>query len=168
MAIGDIFLKVEGSRSGPIKGEAQDMLHKSEIDVLAWTWGMQGNASATATAASGRAGANQVALKELVVTKLVDRASTGLMSALRTNEPIKQAVLTARKAGGAKAVEYLTITLSNARISALELEGAGGGEQAAIERVSFAFQKITVEYRGQSESGGSSATSQFETDISPK
>ena len=34
-----MFLKIDGSRQGAIKGEARDAGHKDEIDVLGWTWG---------------------------------------------------------------------------------------------------------------------------------
>ena len=32
----DMFLKIDG-----IKGESKDSKHKDEIDVLAWSWGLQ-------------------------------------------------------------------------------------------------------------------------------
>ena len=42
---GDMFLKVKGAKHGDINGEAQDQKHKNEIEVLAWSWGMQGKAA---------------------------------------------------------------------------------------------------------------------------
>lgn len=164
---GDMFLKIEGTRMGPIKGEAQDQFHRDEIDILSWSWGMAGNASATATAGSRASGANQVSMQELTVTKGFDRASTALMVALRSNEVLKRAALTVRKAGGAKAVEYLVMTLEGARIRSVTLQGSGGGDQPVIEEVSIAFQKIAIEYRGQDTSGGGAAVSRFETDVTP-
>jgi type VI secretion system secreted protein Hcp len=41
MSHGDMFLKVEGTRSGTIKGEANDQSHRDEIDVTGWSWGMR-------------------------------------------------------------------------------------------------------------------------------
>ncbi|ANQ87058.1 Hcp family type VI secretion system effector [Azoarcus olearius] len=168
MASGDMFLKIEGARMGPIKGEAQDALHKDEIDILSWSWGMQGNASATATAGGRSGGASQVSVSELVVSKGFDRASTALLVALRSNEQIKRAVLTMRKAGGPKAVEFLVITMENARIRSVQLSGAGTGDDPVHEQVSISFQKIAVEYRGQEGSGGGNAVSRFETDVTPQ
>lgn len=165
---GDMFLKIEGARMGPIKGEAQDALHKDEIDIDSWSWGMQGNASATATAGGRSNGASQVSVSELVVSKGFDRASTALLVALRANEQIKRAVLTARKAGGAKTVEFLVITLENARIRSVELSGTGGGDDPVREQVAISFQKIAIEYRGQDASGSGAAVSRFETDITPQ
>jgi len=39
---GDMFFKVKGAKHGEINGEALDQKHKNEIEVLAWSWGMQG------------------------------------------------------------------------------------------------------------------------------
>jgi type VI secretion system secreted protein Hcp len=168
MAASDMFLKIEGARTGPIKGEAQDMLHEGEIDIHSWSWGMQGNASATATAGGRTGGASQVSVSELIITKSFDRASTSLLGALRSNEPLKRAVLTARKAGGASAVEFLTMTLENARIRSLELSGSGGDNDPVREQIAISFQKIAIEYRGQESSGGGNAVSRFETDLTPQ
>jgi len=168
MASGDMFLKIEGARMGPIKGEAQDLQHQGEIDIHSWSWGMQGNASATATAGGRTGGASQVSVSELIVSKSFDRASTGLLVALRSNEPIKRAVLTARKAGGASAVEFLNITLENARIRSVELSGSGGGDDPIQEQVAISFQKIAIEYRGQESTGIGNAVSRFETELTPQ
>ena len=164
---GDMFLKIEGARMGPIKGEAQDQLHREEIDIYGWNWGMQGNASATATAGSRSGGASQISVRELVVTKGFDRASTALLVALRANEQLKSVVLTVRKAGGAKAVEYLVMTMENARIRSVDLSGADGSD-TVVEQVAISFLKVAIEYRGQESSGGGNAVSRFETDISPR
>lgn len=164
---GDMFLKIDGARMGPIKGEAQDQAHRDEIDVLSWSWGMEGNASATATAGGRSGGASQVSARELVVVKHFDRASTALLVALRSNEQIKRAVLTVRKAGGVKPVEYLVMTLENARIRSVDMTGSGGADDPVSEQVSISFQKIAVEYRGQDTAGGGGAVSRFETDLTP-
>ncbi len=89
-----MFLMVKGAKYGLIKGEAQDDVHKGEIEVLSWSWGMQAKSSLGGGAASGKA-----SVRDLKIVKKIDSASTALMSALRTNEPIQKAVLTLRKAG---------------------------------------------------------------------
>jgi type VI secretion system secreted protein Hcp len=89
-----MFLMVKGARTGVIKGEAQDEGHKSEIDVLSWSWGMQAKVSLGGGLATGKAN-----VQELKIVKKIDSATTPLMSALRTNEQIQKAVLTVRKAG---------------------------------------------------------------------
>ena len=85
--------------------------------------------------------------------KRVDSASTALMLALRTNEPIQKAVLTLRKAGKSQ-VEYLKITIEQGRVIGLTVEGGDpAGSADVVERVSFSFNKIEVEYVPQGKDG---------------
>ena len=143
-----MFLSVTGARAGPITGESQDSKHKNEIEVLAWSWGMQGKPSLGGGGASGKS-----TIRELRVTKRVDKASTALMSALRTNEPIKVATLTIRKVGKAP-LEYLTIKIEDGRVMSLEIEaGDASNAPALLERVNFSFNKITVDYTPQGPDG---------------
>jgi hypothetical protein len=72
-----MFFKVKGAKHGDINGEAQDQKHKNEIEVLSWSWGMQGKASISTGAATGKA-----TMRELRIVKKVDKASTALMAAL--------------------------------------------------------------------------------------
>jgi type VI secretion system secreted protein Hcp len=160
---GDMFLKVKGAKHGDINGEAQDdnpdnkKNHKGEIEVLSWSWGMQGKSSLGGGGASGKA-----TMRELRILKKVDKSSTALMSALRTNEAIKEAVLTLRKTGGKK-VEYLKITISDGRVMALDVEaGDASGTPTLVERVAFSFNKISVEYTPQGGDGLPQGSTLFE------
>ena len=113
---GDMFLMVKGAKHGLIKGESQDDQHKGEIDVVSWSWGMQAKASIGGGTATGKATIN-----DLRIVKRVDSASTALMLALRTNEPIQKAVLTLRKAGKGQ-LEYLKITIEQGRVISLIID----------------------------------------------
>jgi type VI secretion system secreted protein Hcp len=145
---GDMFLMVKGAKFGLIKGESQDKDHKGEIDVLSWSWGMQAKSSLGGGVATGKSAVN-----ELKILKKVDSASTALMLALRTNESIQKAVLTLRKAGKSQ-LEFLKITIENGRVTNLTIEGGdAGGSANLFERVSFAFNKIEVEYTPQGKDG---------------
>jgi len=143
-----MFLMVKGARTGVIKGEAQDTQHKGEIDILGWSWGMQGKPSLGGGLAGGKS-----TIQDLKIVKKVDSASTGLMLALRTNEPIAKAVLTLRKAGKTQ-LEYLKITIERGRITSLTVDaGDSGGTADVVERVSFSFNKIEVAYVPQGNDG---------------
>lgn len=160
MALGDMFLKVESARQGPIKGETRDATHKDEIQLLQWSWGMRAQ-----TALGGAGPTGKASLHELSVVKRVDCASTALMSAMRSNDLIKKAVLTVRKAGD-DPLEYLKITLQSARITALDVEsGAFGDEAELIEKMSLAYQRISVEYVPQGADGLPRGATMFETEI---
>jgi type VI secretion system secreted protein Hcp len=156
MAIGDMFLKVETARMGVVKGEAGDAKHKGEIDVLSWSWAMSSRAAMAAAGPSGRA-----TLEELKVIKKIDSASTALMSGLRNNDLIRKATLTVRKAGS-DPLEYLKITLQDARITgiALDIENT-----EVVERVQFSFERITVDYVPQGQEGGGRGGMSFEADV---
>lgn len=150
---GDMFLMVKGAMHGLIKGEAQDDQHKGEIEVLSWSWGMQARPSLSGGDASGKA-----TIHDLKIVKKVDSASTALMQALRTNEEIKQAKLTVRKAAGKTPLEYLKITIENGRVTSLTVDvvdkpGASLGPPDVLERVSFSFNKIQVDYVPQGKDG---------------
>jgi type VI secretion system secreted protein Hcp len=151
---GDTFLMVKGASHGLIKGEAQDDKHKDEIEVLSWSWGMQAKPSLGGGTASGKA-----TVHDLKIVKRVDSASTGLMGALRTNEVIQKAVLTVRKAGAKGQLEYLKVTIEQGRVTALTIDivDHSAGQQTAVpdvlERVSFSFNKIEVEYVPQGKDG---------------
>ena len=148
-----MFLMVKGAKHGVIKGESQDDQHKGEIDVLGWSWGMQAKPSLGGGTASGKATIN-----DLRIVKRVDSASTPLMLALRTNEPIQKAVLTLRKSGKGQ-LEYLKITIEQGRVTSLTIDVAKvneadeGGVPQVIEKVSFSFNKIEVEYVPQGKDG---------------
>jgi type VI secretion system secreted protein Hcp len=80
-------------------------------------------------------------------------ASTALMLALRTNEPIQKAVLTLRKAGKTQ-LEYLKVTIEQGRVTALTVDaGDLSGSPDVVERVSFSFNKIEIEYVPQGKDG---------------
>jgi type VI secretion system secreted protein Hcp len=154
---GDMFFKVKGAKHGEINGEALDQKHKNEIEVLAWSWGMQGKSSLGGGVATGKA-----TMRELRITKKVDKSSTALMSALRTNELIKEATLTLRKIGKSP-LEYLIIKIEEGRVMAIDLEaGDAAGSPALLERVSFSFNKISIDYTPQGADGMPQGSTSFQ------
>ena len=161
MAQGDMFLKIESARQGPIKGEAQDENHKDEIDVSDWSWGMQAK-----TTLSGGGDSPKATLNELSIVKQVDSASTGLMAAMRNNDLIKKAVLTVRKAGG-DPHEYFKITIEKGRITSLDVDTSSFVSSGYLsEKLSLAFQKISVEYVPQGREGLPQGSMLFDAEIS--
>lgn len=143
-----MFLMVKGAKHGLIKGESQDDQHKGEIDVVSWSWGMQGKSGVGGGTATGKA-----TVHDLKIVKRVDSASTALMLALRTNEPIQKAVLTLRKAGKGQ-LEYLKITIEQGRVMSLMIDTVEtSGSPDVYEKVSFSFNKIEVQYVPQGKDG---------------
>lgn len=161
MSQADMFLKIEGTRQGPIKGDSVDPNHTDEIEVLGWDWGMDVSAASFAAAQA------RTTMKELVVRKRVDRATTALMSALRANEPLKKAVLSVRKAGGASSVDYLKITIEKARVMSHRIGAFTDGSPDVQEELRLAFFKVNVQYQPQTAQGGGGGATTFETEITP-
>jgi type VI secretion system secreted protein Hcp len=156
----DIFLHVKTKRAGKIKGEACAAEHEDDIVVRAWTWGL----AAGSAIGSGQATARR-SYKQLAIVKGIDSASTALMSALATNDEVKEARLAMRKAGDEQ-VDYFAIVLGGARVAAIDIDVDSGG--TPVERVQFTFTKIEVEYRRQESSGQAGASSVFVDEVLPR
>jgi len=158
---GDMFLSVKGQKSGVIKGEAADAKHANEIEVVSWSWGMQGKPSLGGGNPSGKA-----VIQELKIVKNVDSASTPLMAAMRANELITTAKLVVRKAGKTP-LEFLKVTIQDGRVTSIALDGGDGpAGPELVERVSFSFNKITIEYVPQGKDGQGGASTMFEDQFS--
>jgi type VI secretion system secreted protein Hcp len=148
----DAYLRLTAKRAGRIKGEARAPDHADDIEVRAWNWSVQAtSAIGTVTAVARRS------YSALTVHKQVDCATTALMSALASNDEIKEAVLSCRKSGG-DPFDFLVIKLAGARIT--QVAHAVGDD--AGETVTLSFNKVTVEYRSQLAGGGAGPTSVFE------
>jgi type VI secretion system secreted protein Hcp len=155
----DVYLHVQTARAGKVKGEATGAGHADDIDVLSWSWGL----TATSALGSKQATARR-SYSALTVTKRIDQASTALMSALATNDAVKEAKLTLRRAGGDQD-DFFIITLKGARITSLQHQGEGDGETR--ETVTIAFTKIEVEYRLQKATGQRGGAAIFNDEILP-
>ena len=97
--------------------------------MLSWSWGMQGRATHGGGTATGKA-----IVRELKIVKRVDSASTALMSALRSNEMITEAVLTLRKAGKGQ-LEFLKITIEQGRLTGLTSRPATRAEAPSSSKI---------------------------------
>lgn len=159
MSNGDMFLKIDGTRSGVIKGEANDSAHPNEIDIVSWSWGMRAG-----SAMGGAGSAARTAMDAVTINKQVDSASTALMSVMRSNELIKKAVLTVRKAGTVP-IEYFILTIENARITSYDVGTAPGADHIMNEKITFSFQKISIDYHPQDSTGARRGGSNFSADV---
>ncbi len=153
----DAYLSVRTKRAGELKGEVAVKGHENSIDVHGFEFGV----AASSAIGSGQATARRQ-YKHLVVMKRLDSSSTSLMSALATNDEIKELKLSLRKPGLGQE-DFFTITLSGARVVGLDIDFDAGGE--TVERASFAFTKIDVEYRVQGADGILGAASTFADEL---
>jgi len=153
----DAYLSVRTKRAGELKGEVSAKGHENSIEVHGFEFGV----AASSAIGSGQATARRQ-YKHLVVMKRLDSSSTSLLSALSTNDEVKELKLALRKPGDGQE-DFFTITLAGARVVGVDLDFDAGGD--AVERASFAFTKIDVEYRVQGANGILGAASTFTDEL---
>src|SRR5262245_41740755 len=150
----DTFAKI-----GDIKGESLDAKHKDEVDMLSWSWGLSNETSGPGPGGGGAAG--KPSFKDLQFTHVIDKASPGFMTACATGQHIKDATITARKAGHAQQ-EYLIIKMNEVVITNVALASTG---DPPIESVTLQFGKIDLEYRPQKQDGSLDTGVHFKFDL---
>ncbi|MBK7614613.1 MAG: type VI secretion system tube protein Hcp [Vitreoscilla sp.] len=155
----DAYLHVQTKRAGKIKGEVVSEGHTDDIAVVGWNWGLTAASAVGSTQATGRR-----SYTALTIHKRVDAATTALMSALATNDEVKEAKLTLRRAGGQQD-DYFIIKLAGARITSVQHVGDETG--GTHETVAIAFNKVEVEYKPQKSTGLRSGSSMFMDEILP-
>lgn len=143
---GAIFLKVDG-----IEGESQFKGHENEIDVLSWSWGVSQTGT---THVGGGSGAGKANVGDLSIQHSVDKASPNLLQYCFLGKHIPSAVLTQRKAGGDKSLDFLTIKMKDLIISSVNAGGSDGSGERPTESLSLNFAEVSVIYKEQDEKGG--------------
>ena len=149
----DVFLKL-----GDIKGESKDSKHAGEIDVLSWSWGISQTGS---MAHGGGGGAGKANFSDVSIMHALDKASPVLMKACATGEHIKEATLTARKAGKGQQ-EYLIVKMNDILITSVQ---PSGSSEDPMESFSLQASKVDLEYKPQKEDGSLDAGLHFKYDI---
>jgi type VI secretion system secreted protein Hcp len=139
----DYFLQIDG-----ISGESSDSKHKNEIQLEVFSWGETNSGGGPG---GGGGGAGKVQMQDVAFTMTVNKASPRLLLACATGKHIKQAVLTARRAGKSQQ-EFLVFKFRDVIITSYQ---TGGSAQADVpfDQVSLGFSKIEMEYRPQKPDG---------------
>jgi type VI secretion system secreted protein Hcp len=152
----DMFLKLDG-----VTGESKDKTHTKDIDLLSWSWGMSNSGSAHE---GGGAGSGKVNVQDVSVTKYIDSSSPKLMLACCNGTHYATALLTVRKAGGDKPVEYVKIKMQEVLITSVTT-GGSGGEDRLTENVKLNFAKVNLDYVPQDDKGAPGTVIPFGWDI---
>jgi len=135
----DMFLDIEGE----IQGESQDAVHKDEIDVLAWSWGMSQSGSFHV---GGGGGAGKANFQDISVTKYIDKSSPTLMLYASNGDHFTKAELVVRKVTEKSGIEFEKITMLDVLVTSVST-GGSGGEDRLTENVTFNFREVKVEYK---------------------
>ncbi len=138
------YLSVKGQKQGVINGDVTAANWKNSIEVLSFSFG----AASPHDVATGMA-TGKVQFSPFVVTKQIDKSSPQLFQALTTGEnlpDVKLSLVGTDKTG--KDLAYYTVTLTNAVITGITDSYSPSDGMPPHEEVSFAYQKIQVEYAG--------------------
>src|SRR5262249_33668395 len=139
----DFFLKIDG-----IEGESNDAKHNKEIQVDSWS--LSERQSGT-MADGGGGGAGKVKMNDVSFSGKVSKASPRLWLTCASGEHIKNAVLTARKAGKDQQ-DYLKVTFTDVIVSSYQT-GGNGSAKVPVESITLNFAKMEFEYRVQNADG---------------
>lgn len=145
MALVDYFLKIDG-----IPGESPDAKHPDEIQLLSFSFGE--SQAGTMSFGSG-GGAGKVQMQDFHFTMNVNKSSPKLFLACATGTHIKNAVLTARKAGKDQQ-DYLKVTFTDLLISSFTTSGDANANSLPNDSCSFNFVKVEWDYKIQNTDGG--------------
>src|SRR3954465_4827653 len=111
----DAFLKIDG-----VSGESNDRVHKDEIEISSFSWGV----SQLGSNGGGTGGAARKAVfQDIHFTSSVNKSSPLLMRSCATREHLKKAVLPVRKAGGNQN-EYYVIKPQDCLVSSYQSGGS--------------------------------------------
>ena len=97
-------------------------------------------------------------LKDLVITKTLDKSSPKLAEACASGQHFTKVELLCRKAGSTGTNNYYTVTLEDCFISSYSVSSGGsgsggGGEPLPTESISFNYTKIEWRYEKQDPAG---------------
>lgn len=137
-----MFLVLNGSRQGAIKGESTVQGHQQSIDLVAWSWGMSQDVHALVHQGSKATG------HPMTFSKRIDTATTAILSAMKSAEVIGEATLTCVDNGGEAPIEYLKIKLKKGRICHYTIASNLDGVREVSETFSMIFKEIEVQYTG--------------------
>jgi type VI secretion system secreted protein Hcp len=152
----DYFLKIDG-----IPGESLDAKHKDEIQVLSFSFG---ESQAGTMAFGGGGGAGKVQMQDFQFMMNVNKASPTLFLACADGRHIKQAVLSARKAGKDQQ-DYMKVTLGDLMVSSFNTNGAGNANALPLDSISLNFATVEIEYKVQNQDGSLGAGTKVKYDL---
>jgi type VI secretion system secreted protein Hcp len=155
------FLKIDG-----IEGDSLDKVHKGEIDVESWSWGVVNEGSPDS---GGGGGAGRASFQDFHFVGKISKASPQLFLSCATGVHHKVATLSGRRAGGDKASgDFLKYKLSDVQVTSVQ--HAEGGSDLPIEQFSLNYGRFEITFTPQNPDGspGSPISAGFDLKINKK
>jgi type VI secretion system secreted protein Hcp len=140
-----------------IPGDAASRDYPNQIDVTAFSVGVNEDRSTIVTQAGGNGGgggASKPAFSEFSIQHHIDRASPFLLTSAASGQLYPWAVLTVTKAGGAAAhtFEYLRYCMTGVQITKVSTSYTGP-DDPILERFGLGYRTIVETYNGQKPTG---------------
>jgi type VI protein secretion system component Hcp len=140
-----LFMKLTGSSSGWVKGEAQVVNFKDQIELTNWKWTLAGK--------RGSVGGEPSIFG---FSKLMDRSTTAMLSAMRNGEPMT-AVIAMEESS--RDQFRLIVTLESVLITQYGFATQIGDTLGDIEEDwEFDYESVRFDYRPNAKEGMSMAT----------
>ena len=154
----NMFLKLTN-----INGESRDHTHAGEIEIHDWEWGMDNAASFRLNPDDAT---KQTQTQHLIVHKVFDKSSTGLLKFCANGAKIESAMVTCRKNDGPNQVEYLKLIFAGVKVNSVKWAPKGEDHRGIPETVDFSFFRFKVIYETQLQDGSLGGAHEFEWDVS--
>lgn len=145
-----IFMKADN-----LLGESRTTTHKDWIEVISMAYGVKNTASLGAGGTGGiYPGKSEGG--ELSITKLLDSSSPALFLKCAKGEPILELKLEFEQVTSTMPAVYYRVTLTNVLVTKMEPDARDNNRPS--ETVSFAYERIKVEYYKTDTKGGVPST----------
>ncbi|HTA87339.1 MAG TPA: type VI secretion system tube protein Hcp [Silvibacterium sp.] len=143
----DYFLKL----SDGIEGESSDSNHKSEIQLMSWSWGAS---QVSSVAGTGGSGAGKADLSDFSIMTYFDKATPKFFKSIGLGTHIKTGTMSAIKSG-ADGKPYLKVDFKELFVSSLQISGSS---EIPTVSLSFTYNEIKIDYSVQDENGNLKST----------
>ncbi len=139
------FLKIDG-----VDGESTDAVHKNEIDVLSWSWGV--SQTGVSAPGGGGSGAGRAQFQDFHFVAKLSKASPKLFLAAASGSHFKWAALAGvRATGGGKGAEYLKYKLTDVLVTSVN--HSASDPEPPVEQFSLSYSKFEIAYSPMSAKG---------------
>ncbi|MGH9895432.1 MAG: Hcp family type VI secretion system effector [bacterium] len=142
----DAFLKIDG-----VDGESTRKGFEKQMEIESFNWGVAN--PVTIGSGTGGVGGGKATVTSFSVTKKSDKASAVLFQACLEGTHYPKALVTLNKAGGKSPVDFLKYEFEKVYVENMNQSGASGGDDSALEQVSFVFGKVSMTYTPQNPDG---------------
>lgn len=130
------YLEIEG-----VDGESTDDVHRGEIDVLSWSWGV----AQTGKSAGSGAGTGKAVFQDFHFVARISKASPVLFMSCATGAHHKSATLSGTRASAKLKSDFLKYKLTDVRVTSLEQSDGEGGPPT--EQFSLSYAKFEVSFQ---------------------